>query len=118
MPIYTTIAINMNLSNKNDIISLVVTQIILIFEQNCSVFFNQANTILQFLINGVKMHYIPDKKEAILVIGKLYLQEENLQKIYIPHLTNNFEILKDSGKQRVLLYKSLSKIVFLVIFLI
>ena len=105
----------MNLPSKNDIISVIISQIIMIFEQKKSEYYTQANEILLALINGVKIHYISDTKEAILMTGKLYLKEENFQKIYSHHLTDNFAILKDSGKQRITLYKSLSKIVFLVI---
>lgn len=117
MPVYTAIALHLNLPSKNDIISTIVSQIILIFEQNNFSYFTHANCILQELINGVKMHYVPDTKEAILVIGKLYLKEENFQKIYMHHISDNFEILKNSGKARSLLYKSLAKILFLVNFL-
>jgi len=117
MSVYTTIAINMSLSNKNDIISLIISQIIMVFEHKDVNFYTQANNILLALINGVKIHYVPDTKEAILITGKLFLKEENFQKIYLHHLNDNFAILKDSGKQRITLYKSLAKIVFLVSFI-
>lgn len=81
MTVYTTIAINMSLSNKNDIISLIISQIIMIFENKSVEYYTQANDILLALINGVKIHYVPDTKEAILITGKLYLKEENFQKI-------------------------------------
>ncbi len=105
----------MNLPSKNDIISLIISQIIMIFEHKKADYYTQANTILLALINGVKIHYIADTKEAILITGKLFLKEENFQKIYLHHMNDNFAILKDSGKQRTALYKSLSKIVFLVL---
>lgn len=104
----------MNLPSKNDIISLIISQIVLIFEQKMVNYYTQANTILLALINGVKIHIVPDTNEAILMTGKLYLKEENFQKIYLHHLNDNFLILRDSGKQRIILYKCLAKIVFLV----
>lgn len=113
-PVYTTIALNMNLSSKDDIISLIISQIIIIFENRNVSYYSQANNILLSLINGVKIHFLTDTKEGILITGKLFLKEENFQKIYLHHINDNFAILKDSGKQRITLYKSLGKIVFLV----
>ena len=113
-PVYATIAVNMNLSSKDDIISLIISQIIIIFENRNASYYSQANNILLSLINGVKIHFLTETKEAILITGKLFLKEENFQKIYLHHINDNFTILKDSGKQRITLYKSLGKIVFLV----
>ena len=113
-PVYAMIALSMNLSSKDDIISLIISQIIIIFENRNASYYSQANNILLSLINGVKIHFLTDTKEAILTTGKLFLKEENFQKIYLHHINDNFAILKDSGKQRITLYKSLGKIVFLV----
>lgn len=63
--IHTTIAINLKLNSKNDVISLIISKILDIFESKNNKFFSHANSIFSNLIENVKIHYLPDTREAV-----------------------------------------------------